>query len=292
MRDYRNLLNILIEATRIMYDAIWDEAKEFLITVEDSLGDKLTIVRMKGLTDSTYFYLRVEWEDTSRSVRPDAWHYPWSNHTSGGQDFFYALFDNGSNDTIGANCANMCHGGGTVMVNPGPAMLDAWIWKSGQTNPTGTLDDLHFEPNDSGMSYDVAVLDPPVWEQNKDVHDDPVYQPKDTIDFSGDFLFRSNADSMKIWIWPTNFVLPGYVVADELQEAAGESRWEIEAKGKHSDLSDRWVVEFKRKLNTGNEDDIPFVLGEKINCTIGVTDSPNYNSPDPHLGSEPFIIQF
>ncbi len=25
MRDYRNLLNILIEATRIMYDAIWDE---------------------------------------------------------------------------------------------------------------------------------------------------------------------------------------------------------------------------------------------------------------------------
>jgi hypothetical protein len=45
-------------------------------------------------------------------------------------------------------------------------------------------------------------------------------------------------------------------------------------------------------MNTGHSDDIPFALGEKINCTAGITNSPVGNSAFPHYGTEPFDLQF
>jgi len=295
---------IAIDGNPVGPDIIWDEAKEFKIVVKDSLSRKdlaghMSLVRMKALTDSTYFYLLVSWPDTAASVRPDFWaHIGAWTHLYLGQDFFCAIFDDGRNDTVAANCANMCHldsaGFPVEMHNPGPGMVDSWNWHSGTTNPSRTLEDKNI-PAEGFVSIDATFLGQAVYTRNLKSSTDPIpvwMHETDTL-FTGDFLYYDETEDMDLTIfWRDTLMIPGYLVSRQVNATDEESLYEIEAEGHFDEVGQTWTLEIKRKLDTGHEDDIPFVLGEKINCTIGVTDNPRNNSPHEHYASEPFIIQF
>jgi hypothetical protein len=297
---------IAIDGNPTGSDEAWSKAEEFRIVVQDTLGN-MAVVGMRALTDSTYFYLNVRWRDPTRDVRPDHWVFNDSNggHIPfvGGQDFFVAMFDDGNNGDVKADCWQMCHlrgdGPYSIMRNDGPGMVDAWIWESGQTDPVRTLADLHYPPGDTFAFDQMADRPVPIWAENI-LADDIRWMHKDSLYYEGDFLFRADYVTWRAIFydaeggfikWPYGAVIPGYLLADSVVYYADESCWEIEAKGFYEETEGFWEVEFKRELDTGFADDIPFVLGGKIDCTIAVTNSPNYNSPDPHFGSEPFEIQ-
>ncbi len=327
------------------FDLAWSKAETLYVVVEGPQS-QLQIVRLLALTDSVYFYMMAIWNDPTRDVKPD--HVIWidengSHARTGGQDFFYAIFDNGGNGDVGASCGvgNMCHssissiiGNDTTFVdsmqNTGPGMVDAWIWKSGQTDPVGskynepgTLIDLYFPPG-GPPTWDATVNRiPPVWEFNAGEQDTtmPKWMHPDSNFYFGDFLFdsekedfdlsRTYPDSSFDTTWqdsvitdidttvvikfgfPVGAEVPGYVLADSVVYYEADSRFEVVAKGTYSDVDRQWVLEMKRKLDTGFDDDIPFKLGERIQCTVGITNSPVANKPVPHFGrEEAFYIQF
>ncbi len=271
-------------------DAAWNDAKEFKYVIIDQ--DSVPyIMHLKALTDSTYFYLLARWGDPTEDIRPDFWLFiqPW--YRSGGQDFFCAIFDNGSNGTAGVDCYKMCHRDDRdipdAMVNPGTGMIDAWIWMSGLTNPVNTLEDIHYAADSSFRIDDETVQN--AYVANYDGRQEPVWMPNNVPNHRTDFMFFEDI---------TDFIMqfeldsiPGYYL-NERSFFFGTSKWEVEAKGLYDNVLGQWVVEFRRKLDTGHDDDIPFVLGETINCAIAVTDNPNFNSPYPHVGRSPIEIQF
>jgi hypothetical protein len=296
-------------------DVIWDRAEEFMIVVQDSINRKdlpgyIGIVRMKALTDSTYFYLLVEWDDPTRDVQPDRWIYVddqgGKNQDVGGQDFFVAMFEDGVVSDTGLDCYQMCHlrdeGPNSIMRNDGPGMIDAWSWKSGQTDPVSTLEDKHFPADDTVLNDHTHSGTAFVWKDNFDeIVSEPEWMHQDSLFYTGDFLYNSVKIHWKPGFldsggapfgWPAGAIIPGYVLGDSVVHYEDESLWEIEAKGTHDEATGIWQLELKRRLDTGFEDDIPFVLGERFNSAIGVTNNPNYNSSHEHYGSDPFIIQF
>lgn len=331
------------------FDFAWSKAETLFVVVEGPQS-QLQVVRLLGLTDGEYFYLMAVWSDPTKDVKPD--HVLWIDKggvhaRTGGQDFFYAIFDDGDNGEVGADCYQMCHsfildtitdGGPDTtytyvdsMRNTGPGMADAWIWMSGQTDPVGskwgapgTLVDLHFPPG--GLpTWDVTVnRTPPIWDFNAGVQDTtlPYWMHPDSNFYFGDFLFDSEKelfslgvtypDSVFDTIWEQDTLIvridttvttgfgfqkgaevPGYVLADSVEYYEADSRFEVVAKGTYSAIERRWYLEMKRKLDTGFDDDIPFLLGERIQVSIGVTNSPVANRPIPHYGrEEAFYIQF
>lgn len=308
---------ILIDGNPGGPDIIWEQAKEFKIVVRDSINRKavpgipgyISLVRMKALTDSMYFYLLVEWDDPNGDVRPDRWVY---NDVGrglqdvGGQDFFVAMFENSVVGDTGLDCYQLCHlrdeGPNSIMRNDGSGIIDAWVWKSGQTNPVSTLEDKHLPAGDTVRFDQTHSSIAFVWKDNFDeIVTEPEWMHQDSLFYTGDFLYNSEKISWKLNFpdsvggllgWPEGAVIPGYVLNDSVIHYEDESLWEIEAKGTHDEATGVWQLELKRKLDTGFEDDIPFVLGAAINCAIGVTDNPSFNSPHEHYGSDPFIIQF
>lgn len=291
---------------------LWSRAEELIVQVRDSL-DRMAVVRMKGLTDSTNFYLLAKWRDDTRDVMPDYWlfndslggHIRTSNlPLTGGQDFFVAMFSEGSLADEDSLCWRMCHyrdpGPESIMRNEGTSMVDAWIWKAGQTDPIRTLRDIYYPVADTFHLDQMADRAVPIWRENI-LSNDIRWMHIDSLFYDGEFLFWSETidwrlsfqdDEGKLLLWPKGAVIPGYVLADSVIYYANESSWEIEAKGSHDEIEGFWVLELKRRLDTGFADDIQFVLGQKVLSTIGIKDSPGANSPDPHLGSGPFEIQF
>ncbi|MFH1891131.1 MAG: ethylbenzene dehydrogenase-related protein [Candidatus Zixiibacteriota bacterium] len=293
-------------------DATWDRAKKFQIVAKSATGDP-AVINMKAITDSTYFYLLVSWEDPTKDVRPDNWEWIQEPNQpkptpfrSGGQDFFFAIFDDGGNGNVGADCHQMCHSIQidtitTVdsMRNDGAALVDTWLWKSGESDPVTRLLDMSF-PAGSASEPDVSVQETEVVIGNED-GGEPHWMHKDTLAFTEDFLYISDTlewradfwpDSETVIGWPAGAMLPGYVLNDAIDLNEDESQWEVVAKGEYDNLANRWTLEVKRKMNTGHIDDLPFVLGQRVSCTAGVRNSPVGNSPYPHYGTEPFDIQF
>ncbi len=288
-------------------DDTWSNAEEFVVAVESTAGTATTM-SLRALTDSVFFYMMVQWSDSMGDVRPNSWWQPPSWVRRGGQDFFVAIFADDNNGDIGADCWQMCHDvqGSDVseMRNSGTGIIDAWLWKSGQTNPVGrdgpgTLEDMSLLP-DNGPISDLTVQTVPIWQDNR-LDLNPRWMHQDSIFYTGAFLYMSEAIAWKsvfgegpgsIVTWPPEAVIPGYVLADSVRYSDDESRWEVETKGISDDEYCTWTLEIKRKLDTGHGDDIPFVLGSAVECTVGFTSSPNSNRPGPHYGSEPFIIGF
>ncbi|MBU1318097.1 MAG: hypothetical protein KKG33_12255 [candidate division Zixibacteria bacterium] len=296
-------------------DATWDRAKKFQIVAKSSIGSP-TVIDMKAATDSAFFYMLVSWEDPTRDVEPDHWLFTDSTggHVmTGGQDFFFMVLDDGRNGDVGGDCAQMCHtvevpsGDSTTTVdsmrNSGTGMVDAWIWRSGQTDPSSVLDDMHFLAGDI-VGFDLTVLTDPIWGWNivdPDSVRDPVAMHRDSLFYTGEFLYRADSVEFKggfkgpqgeAVFWPYLATVPGYVVEGSPPNNPDESLWEVVAKGAYDDLANRWTLEIRRKMNTGHSDDIPFVLGERLNCSAGIKNSPVGNSPYPHYATEPFDIQF
>jgi len=276
-------------------DAIWEEMKEYSYVMKNTItgSDDLELIRMRAMTDSTNFYWLVQWMDPELNIRPDFWTYNGTvPSSSGGQDFFFAIFDDGRNDTVSANCYIMCHDleddGDDLpdmMVNPGPGRIDVWLWTSGQSNPAYTLEDLSY-PADSGSRYDDVAANNAFY--SNESANQPKWVHEDWPNHPTDFLYAEDTISFDVSTMPGNIdSIPGYIISD--QSSYGGSKWDIEAHGSYDPVVGRWTLELKRALSTGNDDDIPFVIGQTIHVSFGVTNRPYYNTPYPHVGLDSTI---
>ncbi len=277
-------------------DAVWDGVKEFSFVMANTASGSsdLDLVRMRAMTDSTYFYWLVEWKDPERNIRPDFWTFDGPTpRSSGGQDFFMAIFDDGRNDTIGANCYLMCHDTddddeiADEMVNPGPGMIDVWLWTSGQSNPANTLEDLSY-PADSGSRYDDVSANPAFLRNESS--NQPRWVHKDWPDHPTEFLFADDTVTYNVSTMPDNIdSVPGYIIFEE--GFFGGSKWDVDASGSYDRVAGRWTLEMRRELTTGNDDDIPFVLGQPLNVSFAVTNRPIFNTTYPHVGLDSTVAQ-
>lgn len=104
-----------------------------------------------------------------------------------------------------------------------------------------------------------------------------------TIVDHGDYLMNSAKDTVDMAaIEADSIFVPSYVI---FEDKSG-SRWDVEAKGTY--FEGRWTVEFKRRMDTGNGDDVQFIINEEIGMVIAVGDDTKH----PHYGFEPILLKF
>lgn len=333
--------NIVIDGE--LNEGIWQAAAQSQITTYDTSDynprNKIFLVKMQALCDSTYVYISATWQDDTRlDSNYLRWKWIWrktgSSFTSYWtrdlikEDNLAIFFEQDpqvslSLNEIGPNCLNMCHTDTNdrplYMLNETGSPVDGWYWRAALMKPLNKAIDLNFvnqldtdsfyygldEEVNTGYLFnrDTTSISKPLlyWTDNPDTMDfivfDTIYDDENEIDTiiidtvyiwdHGEILFA--ADTLKFEFNPqedpkivdTVFV-PSYVICDD----PSGSRWDVEAKGTY--YQGRWTVEFKRKMNTGNSDDVVFNIDDEIGMVIAVGD----NFKDPHYGFEPILLKF
>ncbi len=271
-------------------DLAWLNAAPLVVTTgavprfQSAIGE--VDVTLKSVHTGSDLYILATWTDPNgtENVTKKQWSYnggtsSWER-SSADEDRLFFLFDAGDNGTEGADCATMCHVATGSMSTTGGGHVDVWHWKAARTNPVGLADDKWWDG--SGRGSDAKTIS--------------AY--KDNITASGNFPKYAGGTNtygnfIKIEVGETEADLvlfdstdaglqgntyPGYYV-DLNATDSGESRHDIHASGSYA--GGVWTVEFKRALDTGNADDVAFVVGGSYQFSVAVTD----NSGGAHSGA-------
>lgn len=282
-------------------DAVWDEADAFVVTTGVSADYANAFgeidVTLKSVHTSSDVYILASWTDPTgtENVDKNQWSYSdgtWSK--SGNEDRIYFMFDMGVNGTEGADCSSMCHVADGKMWTTGGGRVDVWHWKAHRTNPLGLADDKYFDDNyteddgsisgDGGRHGDSKNIS--AYKDNKTSSGNfPLYAGPIT---NGSFIIIPDGgttgdltpfDSTDANLQSNTY--PGYYLNANAYDS-GESRHNVEATGNYS--NGVWTVEFKRALDTGNDDDAAFAVGSTTKFSIAATD----NSGGDHSGAGVF----
>jgi|GEM_PF-2870397 len=232
----------------------WSTAPELTVTVSGGGSSYPTSVRMKALYDKDYLYLSAIWTDTPQTsgvTRPGEsvyhWIY-WSNWiTTGGDDGFVVQWK----DTAEGS------------TNP----KDLWAWSAGKTNYLNYADDLNLDysnPSTPKILNDTFTTSIITYRPNSQNYEDG---NDSTIPFTNDYpKYKTTGDGtdQRFIVQGTEVPLPAnYTPADNSEIYAAyiirkpdASRADVSAKGNWS--NNAWTLEIKRKLNTGNMDDVQF----------------------------------
>ncbi len=311
-----------------MDEGIWQAATQSQLTTYDTSDynpkAKIFLVKMSALCDSTYVYFSATWQDDTERNRYRQWvwdndNIPWHQENTK-EDNFAIFFETGAQasqglNEIGPNCLSMCHEP-LFMVNETGTPVDGWYWRAAITNPIASAIDLYFVDSldtdslNKGMDDEVTPgyernyvegnTSEPIlyWTANPDTleytvidttyTDDTISSIDTIITFGwdhGDYLLA--ADTVEFTDNPDpDFVDSVFVPSFVIFEDRSGSRWDVEAKGTY--FEGRWTVEFKRRMNTGNGDDVQFIIGDEIGIVIAVGD----DVKQPHYGFEPILLKF
>ncbi len=237
-----------------MNEASWSTAPELTATVSGGGTSYPTTVKLKALYDKEYIYISAVWTDTPQTsgvTRPGEsiyhWIY-WANWiTTGGDDGFAMQW---KNTTEGSTQAK-----------------DLWAWSAGKTNYLNYADDLNIDytnPTAPTIQNDTFTPSIVTYKPNSQNYEDG---NDATIPFTNDFP-KSKAvgegTDQRFIVQGTEVPLAAnYTPADTSEIYAAyiirkpdASRADITAKGNWTDNA--WTLEFKRKLVTGNGDDVQF----------------------------------
>jgi hypothetical protein len=307
-------------------NAIWNDATTTAIFASDSafaesdtLIDSLPIY-IKAIKTSEYLYLRVKWgenayvdqrsysvwpnpavhileKDSLGNVLQDYWTRRETSVNSGNtviwhdQDRFAVMWNMGDNGAEAADCRTMCHAPadttptGDRMYTTGGGHADVWQWQAGTTDPVLLAQDEFWGPDGRAVdaftqpiydpNYDTTTAFPISMHAEESRRRQPFLHLDDAIPFDSAYSWN-NLDS-----------IAGYVVNDN---AAG-SIADVKAFSSYSVLIRSWMVLMRRRLTTGNTDDVDLGAiqpGDSIMVTMAFMD--NSNSVDH--GTRPFYIIF
>jgi hypothetical protein len=269
------------------FDVVWSQADTFYVIVNNiqegnTRGSQFDIVRLLALTDSTHLYLMAIWNDNTRDVRPDRVVYEnkvGGHSRKGGQDFFYAIMDDGGNGDVGSDCNQMCHQTFEIfeddttiidsMINPGPGIVDAWLWTSGQSDPVGllhdlpgTLLDMSFASNGIPEGDETHQIIP-AWELNADPQqpDLPRWMHPDSNSYKGDFLFNSEK---------VQFTQTDITYLDTLWDYDWEYIYDEDSTIIDSTIIDSTIAEINTEFGWPLGAEIPgYVLADSVWHTVG-----------------------
>jgi len=312
-------------------DPLWNDAKTTAIFASDSaFADSIPVIDslpiyIKAIKTSDYLYLRVRWGENavinyrSYSVWPNPMIFNISVNNSGDtsrywtrrptqtiytdtlltdtqivwhdQDRFAVIWNTGDNGSEGADCRTMCHAvadttlTGDRMYTSGGGHADVWHWQAATTDPVFLAEDEYWSPE--GRNPDAYAQ--PIFDVNYDtVNFLPISMNEDSTQRKKPFLHLDDAipfDSNYSW---TNLdSIPGYVVNDN----ATGSIADVNAYSSYSRTDGSWMVVMRRRLNTGNPDDLNLSSiqpGDSVMVTMAFMN----NATSVHHGSRPFYIVF
>ena len=293
-------------------EPIWQAANSTQLISEQGSdynpSNKLALVNISALCDSNYIYISASWKDVTENNRflqlvwtnQFGWNRP--NVKEDNITFFFTPADESTTDAD-PNCFAMCHTADLIMKNETDRTVDGWYWRASLTDPMTRALDLWFadslDADTSFLGVDAEVspgyalnfltdpITPIYWNSNYEVNATIV--DDDTIRVLDNGAFIMDTDTLPYTTFPEGVDLDSVLVPSFIVFSNPEgSRWDVEAKGKWDEVSGRWTVEFKRLLNTGNEDDIEFVLDGEVRMVVAVGDKAKH----PHIGYQPVILEF
>ncbi|MFQ5814987.1 MAG: ethylbenzene dehydrogenase-related protein [Candidatus Hydrothermarchaeaceae archaeon] len=264
----------------------WEGANELIIRVQDgSIG--AIDVSLRALYDSNYIYFLSSWPDPTESVSKDMWIFDGENWTASGNEDRIAFYWNIDDSIAGFNiggCAMLCHGD-RMHTNAPEEIGDLWHWKASRTNPLGYTDDEWIdnhvlgeyteEAKEVAMHGDGAYSiykEDYVKNVNSDGTGPKYYEPSPEDELDERFIYWDeveNGDAIEIKDL-TNFSV-GYSVPGYLLKKPIENMDDIDSNGVWRD--ERWMVELRRKLNTGYESDVQFDVTRTYRFGVAIMDN-------------------
>ncbi len=268
-------------------ESSWNDVKVLVAPVIDGSIGKVDI-NLRSLFDDEYIYFFITWDDPTKSVYKKQWTFNGTDWVRSEDEDRFAIFWN-INDSIAgfniAGCAMLCHGD-RMQTNAPEEKADSWHWKAARTNPAGYVDDKFV--GDVAIDYaggPIGTLTEVTGRQSdskesggyKDniIEDKtrPKYyehKPKDSVDemfiFSNEVEDGQAVEITDEMVFSKGDTVPGYI----LEKPVG-SRGDIEARGVWKD--GQWNLEIKRKLVTGNDDDVQFDVTKIYRFGVAVMDN-------------------
>jgi len=274
-------------------EAAWDEATPLISTVQDG-GIGVVDVELRALYDNEYIYLYASWKDPTESTSRSAWIYKnggWSRL----QEFVEGEYKEANEDRISflwniegsvegfdiAGCAMTCHGD-RHRTNDLGELADAWHWKAGRTNPVGYCDDKYWN-NDLTEGTDEEAIEAA---RHGDSMTGDDYRGNSNSEGTGPLYYEplpSDAEDAKfiteeevkkgeaVEITPQVSIAEGAIVPGFILHRPIGSRGDIDAKGVWR--NGFWNVELKRKLSTGNPDDVEFDTSQIYRFGVAIMDN-------------------
>lgn len=241
-------------------DAVWKEAAELRLDAEGRGGpskDKKTAVTLRAAVDDQYVYFLLRWQDATEDKTHKS--YVWNDEKKAyeaGKD----LEDNA------ALSFPIKHKFTANMLSGEEELWDVWHWKAFRTGPAGyAMDRTHVfsatKPEGKAAEYD-AANGKKVW----------IARPED----KGDSVTKEHpAPKELVRHIPAHYeaVKPSGSAADIQTGQSYKDGW--------------WTVEFRRKLNTGNADDTPFVLNVNMPMGVAVFDKSEHEN---HFTAGPITL--
>ncbi|MFQ6110902.1 MAG: ethylbenzene dehydrogenase-related protein [Nitrospinota bacterium] len=261
-------------------DKVWRKVRASRIPVkEGKIGD--ITVTMKALYDSEYVYFLFRWPDKTMSQnRVYVWTGEGWKKRKGNEDRLGLLWDIKGNlkDFGTKGCDAICHkekkGDKEIffMKADSPDQRgDVWHWKAQRSNPVGYADDQYLQhvvasegEEKTGRKGDkkTAGSYKKNWDKKRKA---PKFIHK--AGKWGPVLLKKDAVPLK----PGTSVEKGAVVPREVLERPVGSRGDIDAGGRYA--KGRWTLELRRKLRTGNPDDVQFDTSKSYFFGLAIFDN-------------------
>ncbi|MFQ5800759.1 MAG: ATP-binding protein [Candidatus Hydrothermarchaeales archaeon] len=281
----------------------WETARVLSIPVFDGKIGNVDVV-LKALYDEEYIYMYITWPDKTQSDKL-LWRYngtTWIPPKSTEQDIF-TIFFNIDDSVEGfdiAGCAITCHA--DRMHTNGPAeRVDMWKWHAAYDNAARYMSDRYLdntlvigekimsgyskvEIDKTWQSHKLDAAHTGYVDEEKNTKTDeegnylgPLYYEPDATDEDAYYLTEEeirSGEAVELSSLnmlnggseiPVNFTVPGYI-----QERPRASAGDIDAVGTYRD--GEWHLEIRRKLSTGNLDDIQFDTAKTYRFSIAVND--------------------
>jgi hypothetical protein len=249
-------------------DAAWTEATSITTTIG---------ITFKSVYKGDEIFFLAIWSDSTKDIIKKEWIFDdpeWDIESSEEDSLaFNWNIDDSVADFNNQGCAVLCHPP-QMKTNAASEKVDVWEWKSARTNPSGWIDDKWMGPSGrdgddkvaGGIEENKQTLD---FVDDPEDHDDvPLYWEPNAQGDDAKSITQSEIDSGEAkeiteafsngslkdedgTTIPSNTVIPFYY-----QSKPAGSRGDISAAGAWVD--GKWTLEFSRKLNTGESDDIQF----------------------------------
>ncbi|MDP2643685.1 MAG: ethylbenzene dehydrogenase-related protein [Desulfobacterales bacterium] len=287
----------------------WQKALPLDIQILDGTIGRATVA-MKALYDDENLYLQMRWQDRKADVAVHQWIFddtvkrwlpgtmldPLNRLITFNEDRFSIKWniDDSVNGFNIAGCAVLCHGD-RMHTNYPHEKVDIWDWKASRTNPLNYADDMWLGDN-VGDGFDKEARRAARHGDGRDesagmpgmggsysknlrlVRSGPDEIPaprywkpgaagKDALYITQEEIRNGNAVEIKDHLSiDRKTPIPGYILFRPIGSGG-----DIDAKGLWE--NGVWTLELKRKLQTGNPDDVQFDIRKLYRFGISVHDN-------------------
>ena len=234
----------------------WQAYPAIDIPIEGKLDTKTVSVKFGIVGDEVFFLF--QWKDTTydNEHKPYIWDAGQNKYVAGPQEEDRFAINFGMEGDFTAD-----------WLSGNSFKADMWHWKASRSNPIGLAQDklTIITTEKSKKAYTTTT------ENGKVIY---ILRPSD----SGDDFYKTARYATKI-----KDIMPKYILNENVKGSIAD----VKAKGVWKD--GQWILELKRKMNTGNPDDVVFTKGSPVLSAISVFD---HSGDEHHNISKTLTFQF